>query len=78
MRGGGGGGGGGGGRGGGRGVKSITRIKTLKPFMTFLFRIPKQGVIGLCDGAGKTSCAGASYSRARAYCAYSRCGWELF
>ena len=40
------------------------------------------GVVGWCDGAGYTSSAGASYnldySRARAYCAYSRCGWGLF
>ena len=40
------------------------------------------GVVGWCDGAGLTSSAGASYnlddSRARAYCAYSRCGWGLF
>ena len=37
---------------------------------------------GWCDGAGKTSSAGASYnldySRARAYCTCSRCGWGLF
>ena len=41
----------------------------------------------LCDGPGKTSSAGASYnldySRARAYCACSRCGgggvvWTFF
>ena len=36
-------------------------------------------VVGWCDGAGQTSSAGASYnldySRARAYCACSRCGW---
>ena len=40
------------------------------------------GVVGWCDGAGLTSSAGASYkfdySRARAYCACSRCGWGLF
>ena len=39
-------------------------------------------VVGWCDGAGETSSAGASYnlddSRARAYCACSRCGWGLF
>ena len=45
--------------------------------------IPKSsGVVGWCDGAGLTSSAGASYnfdySRARAYCACSRCGWGLF
>ena len=38
-----------------------------------------EGVVGWCDGPGKTSSAGASYnfnnSRARAYCACSRCGW---
>ena len=37
------------------------------------------GVVGWCDGPGLTSSAGASYnldySRARAYCACSRCGW---
>ena len=27
---------------------------------------------------GKTCRAGASYSRARTYCAFSRCGWGLF
>ena len=36
-------------------------------------------VVGWCDGPGLTSSAGASYnldySRARAYCACSRCGW---
>ena len=41
-----------------------------------------KGVVGWCDGAGLTSSAGASYnfdySRARAYCACSRCGWGLF
>ena len=41
-----------------------------------------QGVVGWCDGAGKTSSAGASYNldycRARAYCACSRCGCGLF
>ena len=40
---------------------------------------PKMGVVGWCDGPGITSSAGASYylddSRARAYCACSRCGW---
>ena len=40
------------------------------------------GAIGWCDGAGYTSSVGASYnmddSRARAYCAWSRCGWGLF
>ena len=40
------------------------------------------GVVGWYDGTGKTSSAGASYnlddSRARAYCACSRCGWGLF
>ena len=40
------------------------------------------GVVGWCDGPGLTSSAGASYnlddSRARAYCACSRCGWRLF
>ena len=40
------------------------------------------GVVGWCDGAGLTSSAGASYnldySRARAYCTCSRCGWGLF
>ena len=40
------------------------------------------GVVGWCDGAGQTSSAGASYnldySRARAYCACSRCGRGLF
>ena len=39
------------------------------------------GVVGWCDGLGLTSSAGASYnlgdSRARAYCACSRCGWGL-
>ena len=39
-------------------------------------------VVGWCDGAVLTSSAGASYnldySRARAYCACSRCGWGLF
>ena len=39
------------------------------------------GVVGWCDGAGQTSSAGASYnldySRARAYCACSRCGWGV-
>ena len=37
-----------------------------------------EGVVGWCDGPGYTSSAGASYnldySRARAYCASSRCG----
>ena len=41
-----------------------------------------RGRVGWCDGAGLTSSAGASYnldySRARAYCACSRCGWGLF
>ena len=41
-----------------------------------------RGVVGWCDGSGQTSSAGASYnldhSRARAYCACSRCGWGLF
>ena len=36
------------------------------------------GVVGWCDGPGKTSSAGTSYNlddnRARAYCACSRCG----
>ena len=40
------------------------------------------GGVGGCDGAGKTSSTGASYnldySRARAYCTCSRCGWGLF
>ena len=40
------------------------------------------GRVGWCDGPGKASSAGASYSlddsRARAYCACSRCGWGLF
>ena len=39
------------------------------------------GVVGWCDGPGLTSSAGASYnldySRARAYCACSRCGWGV-
>ena len=43
---------------------------------------PEPGVVGWYDGAGQTSSAGASYSldcsRARAYCACSRCGWGLF
>ena len=44
--------------------------------------LPLSGVVGWCDGAGLTSSAGASYvlrydySRAGAYCACSRCGWE--
>ena len=41
--------------------------------------LPIKGVVGWCDGAGLTSSAGASYnldfSRARAYCACSGCGW---
>ena len=40
------------------------------------------GVVGWCDGAGLTSSSGESYnldySRARAYCTCSRCGWGLF
>ena len=44
--------------------------------------ISSKGVVGWCDGPGLTSSAGASYnldySRARAYCACSRCGWGLF
>ena len=36
---------------------------------------------GRCDGAGLSSSAGASYnldySRARAYCTCSKCGWGL-
>ena len=40
------------------------------------------GVVGWCDGPGLTSSARASYnlddSRARAYCACSRCGLGLF
>ena len=40
------------------------------------------GVVGRCDGAGLTSSSGASYtldySRARAYCTCSRCGWGLY
>ena len=43
-------------------------------------------MVGWCDGPGETSSAGASYnlcdSRARAYCACSRCGrgvvWTFF
>ena len=39
----------------------------------------KGGGVGWCDGPGLASSAGASYnlddSRARAYCACSRCGW---
>ena len=46
--------------------------------MAFLF----EGVVGWCEGAGLASSAGASYildySRARAHCACSRCGWGLF
>ena len=43
----------------------------------------QHGVIGWCDGAGKTSSTRASFlyladSRARAYCACSGCGWGLF
>ena len=42
----------------------------------------ESGVVGWCDGPGETSSAGASYnlgdSRARAYCACSRCEWRLF
>ena len=42
----------------------------------------QKGVVGWFDGTGLTSSAGASYnlddSRARAYCACSRCGWGLF
>ena len=41
-----------------------------------------KGVVGWCEGAGLACSAGASYtldySRARAYCACSRCGWGLF
>ena len=37
------------------------------------------GVVGWCDGSAYTSRSGASYklddSRARVYCACSRCGW---
>ena len=41
-----------------------------------------KGVVGWCEGAGLTSSAEASYnldySRARACCACSRCGWGWF
>ena len=40
------------------------------------------GVVGWCDGGELTSSSGASYtldySRARAYCTCSRCGWGLY
>ena len=40
------------------------------------------GVVGWCDGSWYTTSAGAPYnlddSRARSYCACSRCGWGLF
>ena len=55
---------------------------TLYAMLNCLFVTIKEGVVGWCDGPGLTSSAGASYnldySRARAYCACSRCGWGLF
>ena len=40
------------------------------------------GEVGWCNGAGKPSLPGRptnlDNSRARAYCAYSRCGWGMF
>ena len=48
----------------------------------FLFSAHRRGWSGGAMVLGKTSSAGASYnlddSRARAYCACSRCGWEVF
>ena len=40
------------------------------------------GMVGWCNGPGLTFSTGAPYnlddSRARAYCACSRCGWGMF
>ena len=64
-------------------------VKNLSSHATSLMKISEidrygqsqVGVVRWCDGPGKTSSAGASYnlgeSRARAYCACSRCGWGV-
>ena len=50
-------------------------------FKSFFFYCSGEGVVGWCDGAkvlGKLSVSerptNLNYSRARAYCAYRRCG----
>ena len=59
---------------------TVEKVKILK--WAKYYESQQMGVVGWCDGAGLTSSAGASYnldySRARAYCACSRCGWGLF
>ena len=56
----------------------VANSRSLRP-LSFVSTLE---VVGWCDGPGETSSAGASYnlgdSRARAYCACSRCGWGLF
>ena len=59
----------------GEGIVGLWTVFTTPVILYFTSSV---GVVGWCDGAGLTSSAGASYnldySRARAYCACSRCG----